>query len=1172
MRLGCGGALLERMKLRPTSDPTPSGEGKIGDVRLWIHCEAVVSTVAWKDGSVPGLSMFTTRQPSQGKSMRGLPGSLLLLLIAGTVVLWFLSFQRSEVASEADVPPRSEATVESRKGTFMPEEPERSIAGTVDAGSKATHGTAMRGGSPEDAIPERWLRSLASLHGIAEFRGRRAEDLRVELFGPCDQRVLRVTTQADGSFAFGRLCPGSSVVLWFDRGGPLATMKEAAVPRMRGADLDLGVVMLEGGGTITGRLVDNLGTPVEGALIRAFCEEELSGGLETLPTGVVLGVWRARADRPWIATRREYDEESQASRGRPWARSTSDGTFTLSGALREDDVLRIEHPDHGVATVGPFQVSPEYSTPAGDVVLPEARRRIRGRVLDAAGRPVRGAEVFGGGMKKGWFLDPGDPNVDLDAAFWRVVSGAQGDATTTVAEGRLRFQTTTDDAGRFCFADPGDVEAVGALTSDRTAWVVVHPVALDGNVELLLRESREILLEIADEQGRPVADASAQAVPVCADGDVARFTSLAELRRGVVVAPGHLAIRGLPPCTYLVLVNSDSCARTCVAVDVTSESASRCVTLEAGIPLALRVVDGSGLPFADVEVVAILEQASSGFVRRTLSELLLSGSLDRQGRTDADGRVRFGGLERGNYAVLIDHPGCAATRVVCTVPANGKEQEVKLSLGGRIVGRPLDSTDLLPEVRSIVVSGPESYRGQSITTDRRGAFALDALPAGHYRLALMEECNGWSKVQRGFTGGMRRWGNEIDAVETDVVDGETSIVSFPSLSALAIPEGRVRGRVLVNGQPAAGWKIVLDAHDGGMHDVATVTDAEGRFEYLRLPPGRAMVAVPQPDGPTTVFPFPLAAKEFFLREGTSEQVEFSILIGRVRGRVVDAEDGRPVAGAKVLLRCEAAEAAKDPDIENVATAVTDKNGDFRIDPIVAGRHRLEVEREGYMWQAHTEPVVVPSGGEPPALTVRLGHGVIVRGRVEMPPEKDLPRLWRVELYDRRMDDDPPETQPNHRMWNHAEVAEDGSFALTCVIPGDYHARVTLHAGEGPREYEADPIPVTVPFAGLDGLVLPPTFRLKPERFPFSGRIELPAGVPRLVTDLCLRPTDAKQDDICVRVRSADFGFDGRVPAGTYVLHVLPHWNAVAPLEVTIPIGGLKLDRLVLQPATKKQEN
>lgn len=72
--------------------------------------------------------------------------------------------------------------------------------------------------------------------------------------------------------------------------------------------------------------------------------------------------------------------------------------------------------------------------------------------------------------------------------------------------------------------------------------------------------------------------------------------------------------------------------------------------------------------------------------------------------------------------------------------------------------------------------------------------------------------------------------------------------------------------------------------------------------------------------------------------------------GIVRGRVVDAASGTPIAGALV-------------SVSDNGVAVSDESGMFRIGPVPAGRYRLTVRRLGFEPQTLDGPVVSAGGAD-----------------------------------------------------------------------------------------------------------------------------------------------------------------------------------------------------------------
>jgi len=245
----------------------------------------------------------------------------------------------------------------------------------------------------------------------------------------------------------------------------------------------------------------------------------------------------------------------------------------------------------------------------------------------------------------------------------------------------------------------------------------------------------------------------------------------------------------------------------------------------------------------------------------------------------------------------------------------------------------------LSGIRVTIEGGGER---RELVTDARGDFRLSGLGAGKYKVAVHppDELTVYQPER-----------------EFELRDRGCAVTHFHLTD-----NGRVGGRVLdAEGRPAAGVNVgVVDA-DGrnpefryGRH---TSTDAEGRYKFEGLPPGRYLLGLhvagfPQPDDPTNAYPrtyYPGAA-----RREEAEVLEIKAgeeLKGRdlrlpprraesvIRVRVVWS-DGTPVVNATVTYRDMT---YADPQINYSAQA--DERGEFTLKGYVGGVYRVEARNE-----------------------------------------------------------------------------------------------------------------------------------------------------------------------------------------------------------------------------------
>jgi protocatechuate 3,4-dioxygenase beta subunit len=201
----------------------------------------------------------------------------------------------------------------------------------------------------------------------------------------------------------------------------------------------------------------------------------------------------------------------------------------------------------------------------------------------------------------------------------------------------------------------------------------------------------------------------------------------------------------------------------------------------------------------------------------------------------------------------------------------------------------------------------------------------------------------------------------------------------------ASPAGRVRGIVLgADGGPAAGAQVSvrpgLNSFFGQITERQyrwreTVTDKNGRFDVPGVPAGT---------GYTVAASAPYLALEEVhgvdVRVGQVTEVSVQGHQGAaVAGRVVDAR-GEPLAGANVaMVYLDISRVLFSADGRD-APITTGADGRFRLEHVAAGRVAF-VAAAADQAPSNIEELAVVDGGVYEDVTLQLGEGALVRGRV-----------------------------------------------------------------------------------------------------------------------------------------------------------------------------------------------
>jgi 5-hydroxyisourate hydrolase-like protein (transthyretin family) len=575
---------------------------------------------------------------------------------------------------------------------------------------------------------------------------------------------------------------------------------------------------------------------------------------------------------------------------------------------------------------------PDGGTASVDVLL-EAGLSIRGKVVDGAGAPIAGADLFAypaevmDGQLDPEAMRPYQATSDADGAFTLrgleergyalgvtatgyvqrggvpAVHRPGGEpvvltlAATRRLRGRVVLEGTTDSAG------PGievEVEAVsgpwsggsaGSATTDEDGAFEVAD--LDGKRFLITARGRglttadRVPVTLPDEGEAtevlvPVRPGATLTVTVLdkatrrplADASVwiSRPGGATGVEETTTGADGRVPLRGLAPGEWTLSVTHEGHATTTRKVLVRSgDPAPMVVELAPGGRVRLRVVDAGGAPAAGQRIL-----------------LMVGGQFDAgaMGVTDDDGRCEIGPLSAATYAVqgiFETGAGQSLTPLGQVEVAEGAIVELELRAGGkaRLRGQVLRGARPLASA-PVMVTAPsgdflDGY-GWS-TTDGAGRFEVELSPGQH-----------------------RVWTAGAEPRLVDLAPGASVEVT------LEVRAGTVAGRVLGrDGKPVEGVRVLLRRTDGEVDALTELadlqalwtdqpSDALGRYELDRVRPGRYRLVASAP-GVGAVVGDELTIGEDDARLG----LDLVLSPGARLEVALTREDGTPAAGALVML-------------------------------------------------------------------------------------------------------------------------------------------------------------------------------------------------------------------------------------------------------------------------------
>jgi hypothetical protein len=372
----------------------------------------------------------------------------------------------------------------------------------------------------------------------------------------------------------------------------------------------------------------------------------------------------------------------------------------------------------------------------------------------------------------------------------------------------------------------------------------------------------------------------------------------------------------------------------------------------------------------------------AGLVRNSKGEAVVSADVfafggeaggSRNTATDPEGRFRLEGfgpdrpvmvnVRAGGYASLQKRLTPSPEEVVLVLKTSGT---VRGRVEDAVTNRPItDFTAAYTEAQGgfaggmrIVMGGGET---QKAFQSPDGSFELADVPPGKW-------------IIRASSPGYR----PADVSGIELAEGETKDGIVVSLKKGAVVSGRVldprRGTGVPNAsvawsegsQGGMGPGIAVLARLEGGAETAVTTDADGRYRFDGLPPGKITLSASHPD-------FLEVSKPVELEDEANVDLTLA-LGGSIAGTVV-AKDGRTgVSGADVLLRDQGGSFSMGDDSARAASA-----GDFVFEHLKAGRYSVSARSNAgaTAWK----DVVLGESQQLDGVLLEMAAGATIRGTV-----------------------------------------------------------------------------------------------------------------------------------------------------------------------------------------------
>jgi protocatechuate 3,4-dioxygenase beta subunit len=733
------------------------------------------------------------------------------------------------------------------------------------------------------------------------------------------------TTDAEGRFRLDGAYDASYQGLGIDLRGPRSTVRVVETQLHHGQVTDVGDIVLRGGCTIVGRVVDEAGEPVAGARVRIFpappgedLSQFLQVGAQDFRSDCSVGISRMILqgggspvfDLPPIA-RKHLDDFPI-----PTTHTDAEGEYRFEAAPIGEVIQGVDKPDW----VG---VSRVVATTAGEVRLEDAvlsaGRTIAGVVVDDEGDVLEGVEVMAG-------------------------SELFGEASILHPAGR------TDASGRFSvrgMPDSGRSMAC-ARRNPEEPWAGVLGSAGE-QLEIELESVIAVTIHVVDPKGAPVGGAKVTIAPGFEDespmmmmGLFAGLGAPPPTGRFVETEAGTYVCEQVTPGTYEVTARPAGLALAREKVELWDGKAELTLTCAQGLGLDLTVVDsqtGAGVAGARASILG------AGFP--FFSALAV-------GRTGKDGTCRLGpyssteGENRGfgfsmeGRQVLVQHPDYADT---CVPLEEGVQAtQVALVRGGEIHGTIQWGADP-PQTLYMLVLENRSEREDIMQafmpprlgrTDLSGAFRFTNLPAGTYSLSVFDRFLDVDPIPLMMKDEEPTMVHREDGIELEAsARVDVAIDLSPSGRGQT---ARLAGSVYVDGGAIAGAKIRVS---GKGPRVSAESDALGNFEtddFLALGDVHVGVSgdVETPDG--VIENVGLYSQSFTPVPQSVRRLDLDLWSRPLRVRV-KGPGGEPVAGADVELT--------DGGSSEHGGAQTDEQGEAVLTLIGETKRSVTVSAEGY---------------------------------------------------------------------------------------------------------------------------------------------------------------------------------------------------------------------------------
>ncbi|MHC4943213.1 MAG: carboxypeptidase regulatory-like domain-containing protein [Planctomycetota bacterium] len=803
---------------------------------------------------------------------------------------------------------------------------------------------------------------------------------------PSLKQEAKCSSDKEGKFRLEGLA--EAAVLRLSISHPDFVASTIKVKGFQGDRRDLGDVILEMGGALSGTITREDGRGVAEANVRAKPVEE-DGGSSFFSFSTF-----AQSFSDWMTV------------------SEADGFYRITGIPEGKVNVTAKHPDHLKAVAKNIVISKGRETRGVDIVLPSGCT-IAGIVRDSRDLPVEGATVlvepthdFKLDDLEQFTLDLIDSlspvKTDADGAF--LIKGLKEgrytiriDAPTYLPFKKEKVKTGTTDL--VAVLQTGGWLAGRVLDAVTGEGVETFSISVDlgsGNIRIL--------------KGEEAAAKTNNTRDPC----------------------GAFHIEGLGQGNYSLLVQAEGYAdeRITDLVAAPEEGDALDVRLWEESVISGYLVSDSGEPVSEGKIALQAPGGKGDEVKSMLeSEGIFLPMGDswgevKQTSSEEDGSFVLKGIHEGSFRLAASHDKFCDAEPLDVIIGKGEKREgleIRLSPAGAIAGTVYDiDENPMPGARVQITSGgglfkilvssldgEPDFKLKHVVTDNDGAFRVDGLEPGSYQVQKMidlDEDSLGGLVNTTLSSVMDKDGP--GAVRVHVEKGiEKGKVTEVNLYETV--KGGIAGTVLAAGKSVKGKKVKL--FQAGLGPLAVIpiktalTDEDGAYLFKKLEAGKYEVSI---DLVGQIEPL---KESIVLKEGNIAMKDFILPAGCVTGTILDAASGNPIAGIEVSLKkfkkggtpsredilgslfsgsdafiqADAGDLGLGADALglDLAEAVqTDEKGWYEIPYVKAGEYELTASGKVYA-TGKLSPVSVPAGSEVAHQDFKLVRGYQVSGKV-----------------------------------------------------------------------------------------------------------------------------------------------------------------------------------------------